>query len=151
MGHADLANRLCSKDIAEGNAFSTGWVFDSENKAPGLYPGLSRILLPLGKFQTLKASGNLPMVFGYYDYMDALTEWELLAWKGTLTRVEPGDVAFPLIINGTAGECSRHSCKMWSMTKSPESGGRFGSDNQPADSYILDDPKNPSASGVWGK
>ena len=83
LGHADLANRLCGKDIAEGNAFSTGWVFNSDNKAPGLYPGLSRILLPLGKFQTLKASGTLPMVFGYYaasfieqyGHIVGLTDW----------------------------------------------------------------------------
>ena len=141
VGHADLANRLCGKDVAEGNAFSTGWVFDSENKAPGLYPGLSRILLPLGKFQTLKSSGSLPMVFGYYDYMDALTEWELLAWKGTLTRVEAGDVAFPLIINDQPVNVPAIHVK--GQMKVIESGGRFGSRDQPADAYILDDPSTP--------
>ncbi len=141
LGHAILANKVCSKDIAEADTFSTGWVFNSEDKAPGLYPGVSRIFLPIEKFQTLKASGTLPMVFGYYDYMDALTEWELLAWKGTLTRVEPNDVAFPLIINDQPVDVP--AIHVQGSMKVIETGGRFGTRDQPADAYILDDPATP--------
>src|SRR4029077_3009267 len=87
--------------IAEGDAYSTGWVFKSTKEpiAPGLYPGVARLLLPARKFNELKSSGSTKLVFAWYDYMDALTEWELIAWKGTLARVEPDDVPFPLIIN----------------------------------------------------
>lgn len=141
LGHAILANKVCGKDIAEADTFSTGWVFNSEDKAPGLYPGVSRIFLPIKKFQTLKASGTLPMAFGYYDYMDALTEWELLAWKGTLTRVEPNDVAFPLIINDQPVDVP--AIHMQGSMKVIETGGRFGTRDQPADAYILDDPATP--------
>jgi outer membrane protein OmpA-like peptidoglycan-associated protein len=141
LGYADLPSRVCGKDIAGGETFSTGWVFNTENKAPGLYPGVSRILLPIQKLQTVKATGNLPMVFGYYDYMDALTEWELLAWKGTLTRVEPGDVAFPLIINDQPVDVP--TIHLQGSMKVIESGGRFGSRDQHADAYILDDPNTP--------
>jgi outer membrane protein OmpA-like peptidoglycan-associated protein len=141
LGHAILANKVCGKDIAEADTFSTGWVFNSEDKAPGLYPGVSRIFLPIKKFQTLKASGTLPMAFGYYDYMDALTEWELLAWKGTLTRVEPNDVAFPLIINDQPVDVP--AIHVQGSMKVIETGGRFGTRDQPADAYILDDPATP--------
>jgi outer membrane protein OmpA-like peptidoglycan-associated protein len=141
LRHADLANRLCDKDIAEGQTFSTGWVFSSDETAPGLYPGISRIVLPIKKFQTLKSSGTLPLVFGYYDYMDALTEWELLAWKGTLTRVEPGDVPFPLIINDEAVDVP--AIHVQGSMKVIETGGRFGTRDQPTDAYILDDPNTP--------
>jgi outer membrane protein OmpA-like peptidoglycan-associated protein len=141
IGHAVLANRVCSKDIAEADTFSTGWVFNPEDKAPGIYPGVSRTVLSLKKFQTLKASGTLPMVFGYYDYMDALTEWELLAWKGTLNRVEPGDVPFPLIINDQPVDVP--AIHVQGSMKVIETGGRFGARDQPADAYILDDPATP--------
>ncbi len=141
LGHATLANKVCRKDVVEGEAFSTGWVFDNHDKAPGLYPGVSRILLPAGKFQTLKTSGTLPMVFGYYDYMDTLTEWELLAWKGSLKRVEPNDVAFPLIINDQPVDVP--AIHVQGSMKVIETGGRFGTRDQPTDAYILDDPATP--------
>jgi len=127
LGHAVLANKVCGQDIAEAET--------------SIYPGVSREVLSSKKFQTLKSSAVLPMVFGYYDYMDALTEWELLAWKGTLTRVEPGDVAFPLIINDQPVNVPAIHVK--GQMKVIESGGRFGSRDQPADAYILDDPAAP--------
>ena len=141
LGHAILDNKVCGEDIAEAETFSTGWVFNSEDKAPGLYPGVSREVLSSKKFQTLKSSATLPMVFGYYDYMDALTEWELLAWKGTLNRVEPGDVPFPLIINDQPVNVP--AIHVQGQMKVIETGGRFGSRDQPADAYILDDPAAP--------
>ena len=141
LGHAVLDNKVCGEDIAEGDTFSTGWVFNSEDKSPGVYPGVSREVLSIKKFKTLKSSASLPMVFGYYDYMDALTEWELLAWKGTLSRVEPSDVPFPLIINDQPVNVP--AIHVQGQMKVIESGGRFGSRDQPADAYILDDPAAP--------
>ena len=141
LGHTVLANKVCGEDIAEADTFSTGWVVDSESKAPGVYPGVSREVLSIKKFQTLKSSATLPMVFGYYDYMDALTEWELLAWKGTLNRVEPSDVPFPLIINDQPVNVP--AIHVQGQMKVIETGGRFGSRDQLADAYILDDPAAP--------
>jgi outer membrane protein OmpA-like peptidoglycan-associated protein len=142
-GHADFNNTVCAKDIAQGDAYSTGWSFKSVKDpiAPGLYPGVSRLLVPAHKFSQLKFSGSTTLVFAWYDYMDALTEWELIAWKGTFTRVEPDDIQFPLIINdervNVAAIHVRANMKVF------ESGGRFGSRDQPADAYILDDLNTP--------
>jgi outer membrane protein OmpA-like peptidoglycan-associated protein len=141
LGHAVLDNKVCGEDIAEADTFSTGWVFNPEDKAPGLYPGVSREVLSSKKFQMLQSSATLPMVFGYYEYMDALTEWELLAWKGTLNRVEPSDVPFPLIINDQPVNVP--AIHVQGQMKVIESGGRFGSRDQPADANILDDPAAP--------
>lgn len=125
-GHADLNNTVCAKDIAEGDAYSTGWSFKSvkDPLAPGLYPGVSRLLVPAHKFSQLKSSGSTTLVFAWYDYMDALTEWELIAWKGTLTRVEPDDVQFPLIINDERVNVA--AIHVRANMKVIESGGRFG-------------------------
>ncbi len=142
-GHADLNNTVCSKDMAEGEAYSTGWSFKSvkDPLTPGLYPGVSRQLVPASKFSELKSSGSTKLVFAWYDYMDALTEWELIAWKGTLTRVEPDDVQFPLIINDERVNVA--AIHVRANMKVIESGGKFGSRDQPADAYILDDPNTP--------
>lgn len=150
--HPVFRNTVCSKDVVEGRAFATGWVFKSikEPIAPGLYPGVSRILLPATKFNELKSSGSTELVFAFYDYMDALTEWELLAWKGTLTRVEPDDVPFPLIINDERVDVP--SVHVRGNMKVIENAGRFGEHDQPADAYILDDANTPvMLSWMFGK
>jgi outer membrane protein OmpA-like peptidoglycan-associated protein/uncharacterized OB-fold protein len=141
--HPDFNNTVCGKDIAEGEAYSTGWVFKSTEEpiAPGLYPGVSRLLVPGNKFNELKSSGSTRLVFAWYDYMDALTEWELIAWKGTLTRVEPDDVPFPLIFNDE--RVNVPAIHVRANMQVIESGGRFGPRDQPADAYILDDPNTP--------
>jgi outer membrane protein OmpA-like peptidoglycan-associated protein len=141
----DLENTVCAKDIAEGEAYSTGWVFklsrDQPPVTPGLYPGVTRLLVPVAKFNELKSSGSTTFVFAYYDYMDALTEWELLAWKGTFARVEPDDVPFPLIINDE--RVNVPAIHIRANMKVTETAGRFGPRDQPADAYILDDPDTP--------
>ncbi len=141
--HTILSNTVCGKDVVEGEGYSTGWAFKSikEPIAPGLYPGVSRNLLPATKFNELKSTGATKLVFAYYDYFDALTEWELLAWKGTLTRIEPNDVPFPLIINDERVDVPAIHVR-GNMTVL-ESAGRFGPRDQPADAYILDDPNTP--------
>lgn len=148
--HAVLNNTVCGKDILQGEAFSTGWYFTKDLTAPGLYPGLTHILLPTGKFATLKSTGSLPMVFGWYDYTDTLTEWELIAWKGTLTRVEAEDVPFPLIIDDD--RVNVPAIHVRGQMKVLENAGRFGAHDQPADAYILDDPNTPIVlSWLFGK
>jgi outer membrane protein OmpA-like peptidoglycan-associated protein len=143
--HADFNNTVCSKDLAEGEAYSTGWMFKTEKGkppiSPGLFPGISRLLVPAKKFNELKSSGLTRLVFGWYDYMDALTEWELLAWKGNFTRVEPDDVPFPLIINDERVNVS--AIHVRANMKVIETAGRFGPRDQPVDAYILDDSNTP--------
>lgn len=141
--HADFINTVCAKDIAEGEAYSTGWSAQSlkDPITPGLYPGVSRLLVPATKFNELRSSGSTKLVFAWYDYMDALTEWELLAWKGTFTRVEPDDVPFPLIINDERVNVS--AIHIRASMKVIETAGRFGPRDQPLEAYILDDANTP--------
>ncbi|HEX4486951.1 MAG TPA: OmpA family protein [Terriglobales bacterium] len=147
--HTKMDNTVCSKDLLNGEAFATGWQFH-ELKAPGLYPGLSRLLLPAQKFSDLKSTGSLSFVFGWYEYMDTLTEWELLAWKGTLTRIEPEDVPFPLIIDDQRVNVPTIHVK--GQMKVLETAGEFGTRDQPVEAYILDDPNAPMVlNWIFGK
>jgi outer membrane protein OmpA-like peptidoglycan-associated protein len=78
--------------------------------------------------------------------MDALNEWELVAWKGTFTRVEPDDVPFPLIINDERVNVpSIHVRANLKVIENAGIGGpgRPGPRDQPAEAYILDDPNTP--------
>ena len=145
--HPDFNQTVCAKDIVEGEAYATGWTFKSAKEpAPGLYPGVSYLLVPGAKFNELKSTGSTKWVHTMYDYMDALNEWELIAWKGTLTRVEPDDVPFPLIINDERVNVpSIHvRANMRVIENAGRSGpGRPGPRDQPAEAYMLDDPNTP--------
>jgi len=141
--HTDFNETVCGKDITEGEAYATGWMMKSikEPITITLYPGVSRLLVPATKFTELKSSGSTKLAFVYYDYMDALTEWELLAWKGTFTRIEPNDVPFPLIINDE--RVNVPAIHVHASMKVIENAGRFGSRDEPVDAYILDDANTP--------
>jgi outer membrane protein OmpA-like peptidoglycan-associated protein len=139
--YTTLKNIVCAKDILTGEAFSTGWGFNKDKTAPTLYPGLSRLVIPEQEFAELKSTGSLPLVFGWYTYMETLTEWDLLAWKGTLKRVEPDDVPFPLIIDDD--RVNVPTIHVAGQMKVLENAGEFGPHDQPVDAYILDDPNAP--------
>lgn len=145
--HPDFNQTVCAKDIVEGQAYATGWTFKSEKEpAPGLYPGVSFLLVPGARFNDLKSTGSTKWVHLLYDYMDALNEWELVAWKGTLTRVEPDDVPFPLIINDERVNVPAiHVRANLKVIENAGRGGpgRPGPRDQPAEAYILDDPNAP--------
>ena len=147
--YPDFNQTVCAKDIVEGEAYATGWTFKSvkEPIAPGLYPGVSFLLVPGTRFNELKSAGSTKWVHLLYYYMDALNEWELVAWKGTLTRVEPDDVPFPLIINDELVNVPSIHARADIMKVIENAGisgpGRPGPRDQPAEIYILDDPNTP--------
>jgi len=147
--YSDLNQTVCAKDIVDGEAYATGWSFRSlkDPIAPGLYPGVSRLLVPTARINQLRSVGSTKWVHLLYYYMDALNEWELVAWRGTLTRVEPNDVPFPLIINDERVNVPSIHVRANMMKVIENAGiggpGRAGPRDQPAEAYILDDPSTP--------
>ena len=147
--HPDFNQTVCAKDFMEGKAYATGWSLKSikEPIAPGLYPGVSFLLVPGTRFNELKSGGSTKWVHLLYYYMDALNEWELVAWSGTLTRVEPDDVPFPLIINDERVNVPSIHVRANLMKVIENAGisgpGRPGPRDQAAEAYILDDPNTP--------
>ena len=147
--HTDIKQTVCAKDVVEGEAYATGWSIKSvkEPIAPGLYPGVSFLLVPSTRFNELKSAGSAKWVHLLYYYMDALNEWELVAWRGTLTRVEADDVPFPLIINDERVNVPSIHVRANMMKVIENAGiggpGRPGPRDQPAEAYILDDPGTP--------
>lgn len=134
---------VCTNDLQEAHGLSTGF----SDYGPITLPGSTTIDVSHELFRTLKESGKTD--FRYLEYVRAgefgtggYLHWE----RGPLTRVEPGDVSMPVIVNGTpmklpaihaAGTVVVESKKAQELSKDPN--------DRPlaADLYVLDDPANP--------
>lgn len=134
---------VCTNDLQEAQGIATGfWDY-----GPITLPGSTTIEVSSGLFRTLKETGTID--FRYVDYVEAGgfgTGGYLHSEKGVLTRVEPGDVSMPVIVNGTptklpaihaAGTVLVESKKAQELSKDPN-------DHPLAtDLYVLDDPADP--------
>jgi outer membrane protein OmpA-like peptidoglycan-associated protein len=143
-GESDSAVReVCTNDLQSAHGLATGFVKDG----PVTLPGTTIINISLELFRALKESGKID--FRYLEYYPAgppgaggYLHWD----RGVLTRVEPGDVSWPVIVNGTptklptihaAGTVVVESKKAQELSKDPA--------DRPlaTDLYVLDDPTNP--------
>jgi outer membrane protein OmpA-like peptidoglycan-associated protein len=134
---------VCTNDLQEARGLST----EFSNNGPITLPGSTTIAVSHELFRTLKESGKID--FRYLDFVRAGGFGEggyLHSEKGVLSRVEPGDVSVPVIVNGTpttlpaihaAGTVLVESKKAQELSKDP-------TDHPLAtDLYVLDDPANP--------
>ncbi len=143
-GNPDSAVRdVCTNDLQDAHGLATGFV----SGGPITLPGSTTTVVSLELFRALKESGKID--FRYLEYVAAGSSWEggYLHWeRGDLTRVEPGDVSMPVIVNGTptklpaihaAGTIVVESKKAQELSKAPT--------DRPlaTDLYVLDDPANP--------
>ena len=134
---------VCTNDLRGAPGLSTGfWT-----SGPITLPGSTTVDVSSGLFRALKENGKID--FRYVDFVEAGgfgTGGYLHSEKGVLTRVEPGDVSMPVIVNGTptklpaihaAGTVLVESKKAQELSKDPT--------DQPlaTDLYVLDDPANP--------
>jgi outer membrane protein OmpA-like peptidoglycan-associated protein len=134
---------VCASDLQNAHGLSTGF----ESNGPTTLPGTTTINVSLELFRTLKETGKID--FRYLEYFPAdLPDGEgYLHWdRGILTRVEPGDISLPVIVNGSpttlpaihaAGTILVESKKAQELSKDPT--------DRPlaTELYVLDDPVNP--------
>lgn len=144
-GDPDSAVRdVCAEDLQNASGLSTGFGTDY----PRTLPNTTTINISEALLNELKSKGKI--AFRYLDYyrVQDMPEGEgYLHWVGgVLTRVEPGDVSLPVIINGTpttlptihaSGTMLVESKKAQELSKSPS--------DQPlaTELYVLDDAANP--------
>lgn len=80
-------------DLRNAQRFNAQWITDD----PPVFPGSTVIGLSTAMLDALVTTGSTAMRMG-------LTQGELFAdrawYAGTITRVEPGPVAFPVLLNG---------------------------------------------------
>jgi outer membrane protein OmpA-like peptidoglycan-associated protein len=143
-GDPDSAVReVCTYDLQSAHGLATGFV----KYGPLTLPGTTIINISLELFRALKESGKIDFRYLEYYAADPPEAGGYLHWdRGVLTRVEPGDVSWPVIVNGTptklptihaAGTVLVESKKAQELSKDPA--------DRPlaTDLYVLDDPTNP--------
>ena len=90
------ARNICVADLHDGSLYVTSW----GGKAAETIRGATMFSLSQKEFQALKSSGETP--FTYYDRSErALGGGYILESKaeGKMTRIEPDDVPFSVIVN----------------------------------------------------
>jgi outer membrane protein OmpA-like peptidoglycan-associated protein len=130
---------VCNADFATANNYAT--VVGSSQ--PQLIHELTRARLSDKTFQEIRSSGKTNLV--YYELTEAgLDNWKPTREGGLLTRLEPEDVAYPLIVNDqrVTVPAIHLAGVMASVGKDP----RPKKDrplHADTDVYLIDDPLDP--------
>ncbi len=118
---------VCIADLHDGSFYVTSW----GGKAAETIRGATMFSLSQTEFQALKTKGEVP--FTYYDESNRRGDGTYLLTRkasGTMTRVEPGDVPFSVIINDQRVDIPTIHAK----------GSLSGT---PAELHVIDDPNDP--------
>jgi len=129
---------VCNEDFASANTYATV----TGTNQPKIVHGLTRLRLSDKSFQEVKSSGKTNLI--YWDIVSMGDAVKPDHEGGLLTRVEPEDVAYPMIVNDERVNLPAIHLAgiMDSIGKDPRA-----KKNRPAhteaDVYVIDDPLNP--------
>jgi len=135
---------VCAEDLQTARGLRTGFGDDG----PRTSPGTTTISVSQAVFNDLKSKGKVDFRYLEWWKVQDMEKGEgYLHWDGgVMTRVEPGDVTFPVIVNGTPTNLPaiHASGTMVAEDKRAREMSKSDSDKpQHAELYVLDDPKNP--------
>jgi outer membrane protein OmpA-like peptidoglycan-associated protein len=135
---------VCAEDLQTARGVRTGFGDDG----PRTSPGTTTISVSQAVFNDLKTRGKTDLRYLEWWKMQDMEKGEgYLHWEaGVLNRVEPGDVRFPVIVNGTPTTLPaiHASGTMVVDNKRAREMSRSDVDKpQHSELYVLDDPKNP--------
>jgi outer membrane protein OmpA-like peptidoglycan-associated protein len=133
-----VTNQNCNSDYQSAGGYMTV----NSTKMPSLMHDMTRFRLSDKAFQEIKSSGQTNLQ--YVDIWEVTNGVKLTHQGGILTRVEPQDVKYPMIVNDQRVDLPviHLTGSMAVLGKDPrpanlrpkQSGGEF---------FILDDPANP--------
>ncbi|MHB8652658.1 MAG: OmpA family protein [Terriglobia bacterium] len=117
---------LCIADLLNARQYETGW----GTNIPETIPGATMFSMPRTVFQDLKAAR--PAGFEFFSaYKRGNGRYAIVGdQKGQLSRVEPGDVPYSIIVNGERKDLPAIHVK-----------GKLGTHDTEA--FVLDEPANP--------
>jgi outer membrane protein OmpA-like peptidoglycan-associated protein len=138
------ARDVCDEDLQAARGVRTGFGDDG----PRTSPGTTTINVSQSVFHDLKTKNKADFRYlEWWKVRDMERGEGYLHWEGgVMTRVEPGDVTFPVIVNGTPTNIPaiHASGTMVVENKKAREMSKSDSDKpQRAELYVLDDPKNP--------
>jgi outer membrane protein OmpA-like peptidoglycan-associated protein len=138
--HSEAANQtVCNEDLLSADRYVTV----GGSRIPAILHGVTRLRLSSKSFGEVKSQGKTDFRYFYSRTTEAGTEQPAYV-GGTLTRVEPQDVAYPMIVNN-----QRVDLPAIHLTGILEVVGKnpFPKKERPAhseaDVYVVDDPLDP--------
>ena len=138
--HSEAANQtVCNEDLLSADRYVTV----GGSRIPAILHGVTRLRLSSKSFGEVKSQGKTNFRYFYSRTTEAGTEQPAYV-GGTLARVEPQDVAYPMIVNN-----QRVDLPAIHLTGILEVVGKnpFPKKERPvhseADVYVVDDPLDP--------
>jgi outer membrane protein OmpA-like peptidoglycan-associated protein len=129
---------ICNEDIASSGIYETV----TGGHIPHLVHGVVRLRLSDKSFKEVRSSGKIN--FDYLSFMEVRDAEKPIHDAGLLTRVEPQDVPYPMIVNDERLTLPAiHLAGITdSIGKDPRA-KKWRPNHSAADLYVLDDPADP--------
>jgi outer membrane protein OmpA-like peptidoglycan-associated protein len=141
-GHAwkasSYTDTVCNTDLETANTYVTV----TSLHMPHLIHGLTRYRLSDKSFEEARSSGKTTL--RYFDITDRGNGIKPNYEEGLLTRVEPGDVAYPMIVNDQRVTLPAiHLAGIMDIVGKDPRPKKDRPSHTAADFYVVDDPLNP--------
>jgi outer membrane protein OmpA-like peptidoglycan-associated protein len=132
------ADTVCNTDLASG----ANYVTTTGTHIPHLIHGVTRLRLSEKSFNEIKTSGKIELL--YTSFMDVGIRVKPYADGGTLTRVEPQDVPYSMIVNDQKVNLPAiHLAGKFESTGKDPRPKKIRPQEGAAEMYVVDDPLNP--------
>jgi outer membrane protein OmpA-like peptidoglycan-associated protein len=137
----DTTRTQCRTDLDTAHLYIT----EHRRDYPKIFPDSTTFTMPANLFRQVKATGKIHWEYREFEEMSSrLVPYQ---WGGELTRVEPGDVPFPLILNDQAVQVPTiHLKGNFNFTGAKKIAKTIPAkfvDNQETEVYVTDNPDNP--------
>jgi outer membrane protein OmpA-like peptidoglycan-associated protein len=135
---SDYPETVCSADLADAKMYIT----NAGKDVPHLIHGVTRLRLSDAAFREIKTSGKIDL--DYLSHWTAGDAEKPFHDAGTLTRVEPDDVAYPMIVNDERVTLPAiHLTGIYDTVGKDPRPKKFRPHHAVTDMYIVDDPADP--------
>ena len=133
---------LCAVDLAVSSVYQTSL----GDNWPDIFPGTTQFSLSSATLHLLRTTGEAPLDYVQYDWMSPPGVWVPFPYSGTLRRVEPADVPYPMIVDGQSVTLATlHAKGVLEFTGAESLREQTQADRikQTAEFYVLDDENKP--------
>ncbi len=135
---SNYTDTVCNADLASANTFVTV----NTLHMPHLIHGVTRLRLSSKSFEEAKSSGKT--TFRYFDITNNGNDIKPNYEEGILTRVEPQDVPYPMIVNDQRVNLPAiHLAGIMDIVGKDPRPKKERPLHTAADLYFIDDPVNP--------
>jgi outer membrane protein OmpA-like peptidoglycan-associated protein len=130
----------CNEDLQTSDTYATV----GGSVIPSILHGVIRLRLSDKSFQEIKSQGKTSFRY-FYDLLDSQAETVKPAYVGgSLTRVEPQDVSYPMIVNDQRVDLPViHLAGIMEVVGKNPFPKKYRPAHSQADLYVIDDPLDP--------